>query len=1419
MFEVNAESSIFLDPSSLERKRAELFRHYQDSSAQDQFILQMVSIIYEATSRTALLACLNDVQSPKTKKTRLTSAKIRSSITTLVNHELLIEEDKKLRCHPLVIELVTRDTIAIGIFEAMTSAVETHLPLKPNWYTQSNLAKREQQLIRAFRIQFYQRNFSGINALCRDYYRYNYGISEYLSIDLLLELVCNNPFDPEWFHTIPNELADAFLVNALLADSLTLTPAENKLECLQEICEDLSGEFLNVALAEQLMLRGRFEIVADYLPELSPEYEAEALAIEGWLKFLAGDYLTAIPQYQKALRILKKDIGSRSVYLQSISGIFYVLALIKDGSFTSLTEAIRYTSLIAEEDDHWLLPIYKLLLKVLKIQTGDLSYRDQVINTLVMPYQSGHSLVTLLSALCVHWVDASPAKQTLIEVLGPFCQQAYQAGYTWLAAESAALISQLALPPSKLPDCIEEIALPSAPMATLLSAKEAWQLSLQALKQLNPEWGQGTGVGECFRLAWFVTWDAKSILLEPKEQKRNAKGVWSKGRKIALSRLCNQRKKFDYLTAQDQQVCTQLESFDIYNYGYPKTEYRFTDRAIVYLVGHPAVFWAEAPNAHIEIVKGEPELLVKDTLQGQLILELSPQLPRGRDVMVIKETPTRLKIIEIHASHRRIREIIGPQNQLCVPATAKTEVLSAVNAISGIVTIHSDIGGSTVDAEIVPTQSIPHVHLLPEGDGLKVALRVRPFAPVGPYFQSGMGGKTVMAEIDGKRLQTNRDLEEEQTLTQGVVKACSTLGRYEEHQGEWSIIEIEDCLELLSDLQELKDEVVLEWPEGEKFRIRHHADLSHLQLRINREQDWFEVRGELNLGESQVLDIQHLLDLLENKPSRFVQLADGQFLALTQSFRKRLEELRSFSDSQGQDRRFHPLASLALEDLIDEVGDLQVDRHWKAHVKRLKASESLDPKLPSTLQAELRDYQMEGFVWLARLSHWGVGACLADDMGLGKTIQALAVILTRAPNGPTLVVAPTSVGMNWMSETEKFAPTLRPIQLGNLVGTAIQKKRAELLDTLEPFDLVVCSYGLLQQKEVAKLLAQVEWETIVLDEAQAIKNFATQRSKAAMTLRGQFKLITTGTPIENHLGELWNLFRFINPGLLGSLEQFNHKYAYLIERAQDLPTRNRLKKLIQPFILRRTKTQVLEELPPRTEIVLQVELSQEEMAFYEALRREALKKLEESDAEAGQKHLQVLAELMKLRRACCNSRLVLPQSDTPSSKLRVFGEVLEELLENHHKVLVFSQFVDHLHLLRDFLEEHQYSYQYLDGSTPAKRRKERVDAFQAGEGDVFLISLKAGGTGLNLTAADYVIHMDPWWNPAVEDQASDRAHRIGQQRPVTIYRLVAQHTIEEKIVELHQHKRDLADRLLEGTDVSGKISTSELLQLMQGSRD
>ena len=443
------------------------------------------------------------------------------------------------------------------------------------------------------------------------------------------------------------------------------------------------------------------------------------------------------------------------------------------------------------------------------------------------------------------------------------------------------------------------------------------------------------------------------------------------------------------------------------------------------------------------------------------------------------------------------------------------------------------------------------------------------------------------------------------------------------------------------------------------------------------------------------------------------------------------------------------------------------------------------------------------------MAWWGAGACLADDMGLGKTVQAIALILRRSTEGPTLVVAPASVCSNWISELERFAPDLKAYNLSDV------EDRTLTIEGMKAREILVCTYGLMHQN--SEILTNIKFATIVLDEAQSIKNRMTKRSQAAMELQGDFKLITTGTPIENHLGELWNLFHFINPGLLGTAAQFQERYALPIEKWGDKDRRSQLQGLIKPFVLRRLKKDVLKDLPEKTEITLRVERGDVEEAFYEALRQKALEKIYAGKFEnEGQKQLQILAELMRLRRACCTPGLIPGGTNVPSAKLEALSDLIDELLENNHKALIFSQFVDYLRIIEKMVQEKGVAYKYLDGSTPLKKRKIAVDEFQDGEGDLFLISLKAGGTGLNLTAADYVIHVDPWWNPAVEDQASDRAHRIGQQNPVTVYRLVATNSIEEKIVRLHEYKREMAEALLQETDGKTRMNATDLLELIKG---
>jgi SNF2 family DNA or RNA helicase len=719
--------------------------------------------------------------------------------------------------------------------------------------------------------------------------------------------------------------------------------------------------------------------------------------------------------------------------------------------------------------------------------------------------------------------------------------------------------------------------------------------------------------------------------------------------------------------------------------------------------------------------------------------------------------------------------------------------------------IHSDLNSQALRLKTIEADRTIYCHLIPANNGFHLSMLVRPLKEGGQYLRPGQGSPTIITEVQGKGMQVCRDLFNELQLAQAAVAACPALFRHEIDNWEWLINDVPDCLQLLHELQTLPQGVVVEWPKGEVLRLNSAASKSQLYLKIKQRRNWFELDGQLRVDDDTVLDMSRVLELIKKSHSRFIPMSDGQFIALSQEMYQQLDQVNGVLWPDKEHLQFSPLAAPLILELSHCATLVETDQHWQDLEKRVNQAATYTPSIPSTLQTELRPYQIEGFHWLSRLAYLGFGACLADEMGLGKTIQTLALMLDQAQHGPILVIAPTSVCFNWIDEASRFAPTLRLQFFGGA-------ERDKVVHKLGSFDVLVTTYGLLQQEH--ELLCAKQWQIIVLDEAQAIKNMSTKRSRAAMDLKSRFKLITTGTPLENNLGELWNLFNFINPGLLGTISQFNKRFAGPIERDKDRDSQKRLKKLVGPFILRRLKSQVLDDLPPRTEINLQVTLSADESVFYESLRRSALDKLERQQA-SGNQQLQILAEIMRLRRACCNPALVAPGIQIKSSKMTIFGEIIDELLTNRHKVLVFSQFVDHLSIIKKFLDDQGISYQYLDGSTPTRQRKIRVDAFQAGQGDIFLISLKAGGLGLNLTAANYVIHMDPWWNPAVEDQASDRAHRIGQKLPVTIYRLITKDTIEEKIVALHRDKRELAENLLKGTEVTDKVSAQDLLQLLK----
>jgi SNF2 family DNA or RNA helicase len=550
-----------------------------------------------------------------------------------------------------------------------------------------------------------------------------------------------------------------------------------------------------------------------------------------------------------------------------------------------------------------------------------------------------------------------------------------------------------------------------------------------------------------------------------------------------------------------------------------------------------------------------------------------------------------------------------------------------------------------------------------------------------------------------------------------------------------------------------------------------------------------------------------LLDAARRQ-QRFVRVDAARWIELSDTLRQRLVAVADQTYAGRTHLELSPGAVPAIRALAEAGADVETAPDWQVLTRQLTSSLTLVPKVPAALTATLRDYQVEGHAWLSRVAAWGAGACLADDMGLGKTVQAIAVLLDRARLGPALVLAPTSVAFNWVQELTRFAPTLTPVLYADAPD------RAACLAKLRKKDVLIVSYGLLVRD--AEMLADTAFATLIIDEAQALKNANTRRAKAARKLDAKFRIALSGTPFENHLGELWSLFSIIFPGLLGSWEQFRERFAGPIERAKDPGARAALARVLRPFLLRRTKQEVARELPSRTEIEVAVALSKEEWEMYEDARLAAVAEVDRQGkgVRDEQRRFQILAALTRLRLLASHPRLYDGRSEVASSKLRRLLELCDELRAEGHRALVFSQFTSHLALVRAALDQAGYTSLYLDGSTPARERQGLIERFQAGEGDVFLLSLKAGGTGINLTAADYVIHLDPWWNPAVEDQATDRAHRIGQTRPVTVYRLIARGTIEQQILAMHGDKRALVAGVLDGSDGAARLTTKDLLALL-----
>lgn len=768
-----------------------------------------------------------------------------------------------------------------------------------------------------------------------------------------------------------------------------------------------------------------------------------------------------------------------------------------------------------------------------------------------------------------------------------------------------------------------------------------------------------------------------------------------------------------------------------------------------------------------------------------------------------------------------------------------------------------------IDWRKVQSPPIPQVQIRPDSvAGMQHAWRLTPHFVYGSETIPAKWEPKVVVSSDDRTIY-QRDFKAEQVRFRELQQLEHVRLRYVYDvgkSGEQAFVPDKKLDAVLDRLVQAGWQVML---ENQKLRQG-----GKLQLSVKSSVDWFELEGTLDFDGASV-GLPSLLNAMRDG-KQLIRLDDGTCAMIPKSLRERFARLASLANTEESSVRFQPSQAMLLDALLaSEAPDrVRLDQHFEQTREKLRGFEGVKPlEAPTGFQGELRGYQQEGLGWLEFLREFQLGGCLADDMGLGKTIQILAMLLgrklrpegKRKPLPPSLIVVPKSLVFNWLDEAGKFTPQLRMLNYTGLERHGLREKLADC-------DVVITTYGTLRQD--IQELKDITFDYVILDEAQAIKNSNSQAAKSCRLLKAAHRLALTGTPVENHLGELWSIFEFLNPGFLGQSTKFQSLVRATSKGPVVSPTdgpssssatmngeenrtvdgkvnrvtvsslaatqpdveesatddgddaravRRMLSQALRPFILRRTKSQVLTELPERTETTLFCEMEKRQRDLYDELRdfyRRSLKSKVASSGMAKSK-IHVLEALLRLRQAACHPGLVDARKfNIPSAKLDALFEQLEDLLSENHKALIFSQFTSLLTFVRAELDKRGIAYEYLDGQTTDRQR--RVDRFQKDPSlQLFLISLRAGGQGLNLTAADYVFILDPWWNPAVEAQAIDRAYRMGQQRNVFAYRLICRGTVEEKILELQRSKRELADAIInEDNSVIRNLTPEDLDMLL-----
>lgn len=935
------------------------------------------------------------------------------------------------------------------------------------------------------------------------------------------------------------------------------------------------------------------------------------------------------------------------------------------------------------------------------------------------------------------------------------------------------------------------------PTLGAIHRKESWELFFEGLSStITTESRQER------RVAYFFNGLSLSSIVE---QTLNDKGEWKDSKPLPKREFMG--KGFDFMNESDWKISAELRADDgsaseaAHIFPYLIGSDRIYTGSYYDSLSHPAKILID--TAQLSFKAQGTKIEISSNVQ----LDQHGKVPRC--VVTRKDNHTYRCILIDDRQRNILQRFLGIRE---LPVMAARSIVENLDQLQSCLDVDCDLT-TAVHMPAVTGSAQLAVRVTPEDTSFRVCVQASPLQGGTQRFSPGEGEIEIYDTADGVTSRITRDLLGEYANYERLrdfIKDSTRLD-FETYQ-EVVLSSSESLLKLLEFTHENPERYFMEWPQGQILKFRGMST-GRVDIQVKTNMQWFEIEGSVDLGGEQK-SLADLMTLYHNTDIEgYIKIGEREYMRMSEGLRKRIEELEQLTRPVRGKIRLPLFQVGPVARFIHSSSDIHAvaDGAFNETLKRMEDAYASNPEVPAALNASLRDYQKEGFQWMARLGAWGAGACLADDMGLGKTIQALTNLLYFSGEGPSLVVAPLSVVPNWVAEAGRFTPTLNVTVLND------RADRASFLSDLKPGDVVITTYGVLVTE--SERLAGVDWNVVCLDEAHQIKNRSTRASVSAMILSAKRKVILTGTPVQNHLGELWNLFQFINPGLLGPWKEFNNHF---IREGLTTASRERLQRMTQPFILRRTKMDVLDDLPEKNTYEHPVELTHAEMQMYEDMRRKLEFKYrrktsrEEKDI-AKAMNIDFLAELTKLRLAANDMRLAEESWTEESSKVLALLDIMSTLTGNpDNRILVFSQFTSFLELIGQALRREGIDYLYLDGQTSMKERAMLVTKFQTGQCPVFLISLKAGGLGLNLTTANYVIMMDPWWNPAIEQQAADRAHRLGQDRVVTVIRFVAQHTIEEKILRLHETKQDLSDTILEGTGESSRLSYDDMMELISG---